>query len=613
MTVLIPLVDIDGETNGTAMWPRSHHGDGWKPGTAATGLRPPSDGSIDTSGEVSSAIASDGSNDTSDATAAVSPVLRAGDALLFDARLLHRALANKTAAARPIVYLALARPWFRDVKQLRPSIEAANPFARVVLATEHVPVAVGAAVHLLLGGVWARGIVAAVQPSTEVRAGTPWRRSVRMGRVVMDATGEEKEGDMDELLWKGHFVVEPAGDTMEGVAEESDTGDTTAVDTAAVDAVVVAEEEAAGEGAEGASTVEPEQEEQEEAPPPPAEGSPSESESSSDDDDDDDASSSASSDDVASIEAEAALPLRVSRRRRACAVEFREEGFTIAGGALTAAEVAQTRAVCDEARATAREAHRLDLAPGRLDLLMPAFATAPFRFLHAGAPWMSAARALLGDDCSLFTGGVLYNEPGAGAGNVHLDGDHLLETPAAGAAAPPPHCLTVFIPLIDVDGAANGTALWPRSHHGAGWAPPDAVDAVAAATDPALAHTFACPPAPEPEPELGRLPAAVVADTHRGKAIAPALRAGDALLFDFRLLHKALANGTGTLRPVVYLIIARRWFRDCDNWPDVAVSLAFDRVCLSAEHSPLLHQAEAAEPEPATPVDDELVVACEDG
>ena len=125
--------------------------------------------------------------------------------------------------------------------------------------------------------------------------------------------------------------------------------------------------------------------------------------------------------------------------------------------------------------------------------------------------------------------------------------------------------------------------------------------------------SFSAATSPPVAAVTAELPAAVVADTHRGKAIAPALRAGDALLFDFRLLHKALANGTGFLRPVVYLIIARRWFRDCDNWPDVAVSLAFDRVCLSAEHSPLLHQAEAAEPEPATPVDDELVVACEDG
>ena len=38
----------------------------------------------------------------------------------------------------------------------------------------------------------------------------------------------------------------------------------------------------------------------------------------------------------------------------------------------------------------------------------------------------------------------------SGGGNVHLDGDHLHGCPLPGAAAPPPHCLTVFIPLIDV-------------------------------------------------------------------------------------------------------------------------------------------------------------------
>ena len=45
---------------------------------------------------------------------------------------------------------------------------------------------------------------------------------------------------------------------------------------------------------------------------------------------------------------------------------------------------------------------------------------------------MAAARSLLGDDCVLFTGGVLFNQPGAAVGNVHLDGDHLLGHPGRG-------------------------------------------------------------------------------------------------------------------------------------------------------------------------------------
>ena len=224
----------------------------------------------------------------------------------------------------------------------------------------------------------------------------------------MDATGEEKEGDIDELLLKGHFVVEAAEE-----AEEEAAADEAA--EAAAEAAVQQQEDAvdelerrqdaalleevlakrAGAAAEGAAPAEREQKDAA-----PSDAPASEPETS--DDDDSESSDGASS--VASIEAEAAAPLEVGRRRTACAAEFRVEGFTIAAGALTAAEVAQTRAACDAYRATARDAHRLELAPERLDLLMPAFADAElFRFLHARAPWMGAARALLGDDCDLFT------------------------------------------------------------------------------------------------------------------------------------------------------------------------------------------------------------------
>ena len=515
ITIYIPLMDSDGEANGTALWPRSHHGDGWRPPAAVT-------------------AAPDSARDDDDTTTAVSPVLRAGDALLFDSRLLQKALANRTRTRQPMLYLILARPWFREVHHRAGKTPpcAVSRFARVPLAAEHVPVAVGSAVHLFLRGAWARAVVLSVRRATEVHAGTPRRRSVRMGRVLMDETGEEKEGDIDELLLKGHFILELTEEVEEPVQGEG----------AGEREEEQVEGEELGEEQEAASSSDSE----------------SSDESSLDESCASDDPSHASGNVAVSIADEAVAPLCVSRLRRACASEFRVEGFTIAAGALTPAEVAQTRAACEEARANAREAHRLHLAPGRLDLLMPAFATPPFRFLHARAPWVEAARSLLGDDCSLFTGGVLFNEPGAGAGNVHLDGDHLLEAPPPGTAAPPPHCLTVFIPLIDVDGEMNGTALWPRSHHGDGWAPTEAG-----------AHRST--------------ETAATAATHRGNAVAPALRAGDALLFDFRLLHRALANGIGVVRPMIYLILSRRWFRDCDNWPDMEVSLAFERVNLSAE------------------------------
>ena len=187
-----------------------------------------------------------------------------------------------------------------------------------------------------------------------------------------------------------------------------------------------------------------------------------------------------------------------------------------------------------------------------------------------------------------------------------------------------------------MDGATNGTALWPRSHHGAGWAPPAAgevatveaagkvgeataeatAEAAAEATAEAAAEAAAEVVAETDAAEAASAAAAGAA-THRGQAISPALRAGDAglttllidslrpyllrldllrldllrldllrpyllrlyllrlyllrldllrldllrtyygstnypgdaLLFDFRLLHKALANGSTAIRP----------------------------------------------------------------
>jgi hypothetical protein len=174
-----------------------------------------------------------------------------------------------------------------------------------------------------------------------------------------------------------------------------------------------------------------------------------------------------------------------------------------------------------------------------------------------------------------------------------------------------------------VDGATNGTALWPRSHHGAGWAPPaagevaavEAAGKVGEATAEATAEAAAeatAEAAAETDAAEAASAAAAGAATHRGQAISPALRAGDAglttllidalrpyqprpdllrldllrlyllrpyllrlyllrldllrldllrtyygstnypgdaLLFDFRLLHKALANGSTAIRP----------------------------------------------------------------
>lgn len=56
----------------------------------------------------------------------------------------------------------------------------------------------------------------------------------------------------------------------------------------------------------------------------------------------------------------------------------------------------------------------------------------------------------------------------------------------------------------------------------------------------------------------------------RGKLrapVSPALRRGDALLFDYRTLHRGGENRSNAPRPVLVLTYARVWFKDILNFP----------------------------------------------
>ena len=67
--------------------------------------------------------------------------------------------------------------------------------------------------------------------------------------------------------------------------------------------------------------------------------------------------------------------------------------------------------------------------------------------------------------------------------------------------------------------------------------------------------------------------------THRGgddsSSLAPLLQAGDVLLFDYRCLHRGLANEGNARREVAYAVYARDGVRDVQNFPS-ATTLEFD-------------------------------------
>ena len=46
---------------------------------------------------------------------------------------------------------------------------------------------------------------------------------------------------------------------------------------------------------------------------------------------------------------------------------------------------------------------------------------------------------------------------------------------------------------------------------------------------------------------------------------------GDAILFDFRVMHRGMANASGKWRPVLYQTVSRYWFSDDFNFPGASI------------------------------------------
>ena len=177
-------------------------------------------------------------------------------------------------------------------------------------------------------------------------------------------------------------------------------------------------------------------------------------------------------------------------------------------------------------------------APGRYDMLYGT-GSAPFNeaALREEAKWMELVDELLGGEATLLFSGLLMTLGGAAQQPWHTDGEHLFgpEVPTL-----PPHVLNVFVPLVDITPEIGGTELCPGSHH----------------------LTRGVPEIYEQSSEH------LKTIGWRGNPLALEIPAGSVLLFDYRLLHRALANRTDRLRPILYLTFAKPWFRDVHNFPE---------------------------------------------
>lgn len=155
------------------------------------------------------------------------------------------------------------------------------------------------------------------------------------------------------------------------------------------------------------------------------------------------------------------------------------------------------------------------------------------------AHWLPAVRSALGVECVRIKTGVVVALPGAAQQAVHVDGKPLFDRDDF--VPLPPHCLTVFVPLLDLAPHLGPTEFFPGTH----LADPSNYDAVSQGKVSGLTFSHAL--------------------------------AGDAIIFDYRTRHRGRANTSPeTHRPLLYFTYAKPWFRDATNYSDVSL---FENGC----------------------------------
>lgn len=125
-----------------------------------------------------------------------------------------------------------------------------------------------------------------------------------------------------------------------------------------------------------------------------------------------------------------------------------------------------------------------------------------------------------------------------GAQAWHADGPHLFEAPDVQL---PPHGVTIFFPLVDLSEENGPTEFAPGSH--------------------VRGHEYAGAAAEAQDGE-----GSGEAGTATTATRTPLAKAGDAIVFDYRTWHRGTPNCSEADRPVLYLVVGRKWWVDSRNY-----------------------------------------------
>jgi hypothetical protein len=151
--------------------------------------------------------------------------------------------------------------------------------------------------------------------------------------------------------------------------------------------------------------------------------------------------------------------------------------------------------------------------------------------IYANPRTFGLLKYLLGDALILGSVGAVCALPGAQWQHQHRDHANIFDTtvvyPGGDRCYPvlPPYAITLVVPLVPLTEATGSTRLWPGSHL--------VVDSEATSGPPA----------------------------------DPLVALGDCYLMDYRLMHGGMPNNSNIVRPILYNVYYRPWFRDYQNYP----------------------------------------------
>jgi ectoine hydroxylase-related dioxygenase (phytanoyl-CoA dioxygenase family) len=152
--------------------------------------------------------------------------------------------------------------------------------------------------------------------------------------------------------------------------------------------------------------------------------------------------------------------------------------------------------------------------------------------LYANPLLMPILERLLSSHLRIASFGSVVAWPGAEAQPIHFDHPPLFDLHEK-CESLPPYAVTLVIPLVELTEEMGPTAIWPGTHRS-----PDRLQRFQKLTD---------------QPDYSA-------------AEKPTTKLGDAYMMDYRVIHGGLPNNSDTVRPILYLVYSRPWFRDGFNF-----------------------------------------------